>query len=288
MKKCYISTLYLILLSAPLLSQSWGINTTWVYESDEFGPPIDKNYLVHKITKDTLIEDKVFYKIDYYYRPFSNGPFMLIPENAIYLHYRDQKMLIFDKKDTTIHLIYDFSLNKGDSYMAYCDITQQYINVKIDSTDTMMLNNASLKVQYVSTEWGTGCYLNGKIIEGIGAEEYLLPRYTFVDPPPGGYLICYQDINTSYPDNSSCDLLLNTQNPDLSKNVVYPNPANNYIQLKNNDFDNPEIFNATGQKYNVRRQGTTLAIEHLPVGTYFIKYSTSNGSEIQKFIILRP
>lgn len=288
MKKHHFTILCLNLLLSPLLSQSWSTNTTWVYESDEFGPPIDKNYLVHKIVKDTLIEDKVFYKIDYYYRPFSSGPFMLIPENTLYLHYHDQKILIFDKKDTTIHLIYDFSLNKGDSYMAYCDITQQYIKVKIDSTATIMLNNSSLKVQYVSTEWWTGCYLNGKIIEGIGAEEYLLPRYTFVDPPPGGYLICYQDIDISYPENSSCDLLLDTQYPDLPKSAVYPNPANNYIQLKNHDFEKPEIYNTKGQKYDVSRQGNTLFIEHLPVGIYFVKYSTNHGYEVQKFTILRP
>ena len=53
MKNLLILTFFLI-LGNHCFSQGWNLNTTWVYESDEFGPPIDGNYLVLKVKRELL------------------------------------------------------------------------------------------------------------------------------------------------------------------------------------------------------------------------------------------
>ena len=76
MKNLLILTFFLI-LGNHCFSQGWNLNTTWVYESDEFGPPIDGNYLVLKVKRDTQFQGHVLKVINATYK--ENEKYIPIP-----------------------------------------------------------------------------------------------------------------------------------------------------------------------------------------------------------------
>lgn len=69
---------------------------------------------------------------------------------------------------------------------------------------------------------------------------------------------------------------------------IYPNPANDFIQLETNAVQNiqVQIMDMLGKRYNALSLGhsSRIDISNLPSGIYFITIKTDNSSLIRKFI----
>lgn len=67
---------------------------------------------------------------------------------------------------------------------------------------------------------------------------------------------------------------------------VYPNPANDFINIEiNNNYDsnfNISIYNSLGIKVIETSNENTINIEDLPSGMYFINVMTENFSQTKK------
>jgi hypothetical protein len=72
----------------------------------------------------------------------------------------------------------------------------------------------------------------GEIIEGMGSVHHILPRYAFVDPPPGGDIACYNDSSFSYPDDANCQSIVSTTEGETKEFKAYPNPAKDLLFLE--------------------------------------------------------
>lgn len=71
---------------------------------------------------------------------------------------------------------------------------------------------------------------------------------------------------------------------------VYPNPANNHIQLDVNDLYTYEIYNLSGkviQKGTVDGSNAQISTAHLNNGMYFIMLTNENNNKTVKFSIFR-
>lgn len=77
------------------------------------------------------------------------------------------------------------------------------------------------------------------------------------------------------------DLSVNDHCNSLS---IYPNPANNYIQVIGFDFQRAEIFNALGQRV-MTSENHEINIEKMPNGVYFVLLHGLNNSKQAKIII---
>ena len=70
----------------------------------------------------------------------------------------------------------------------------------------------------------------------------------------------------------------------------YPNPFSNYFKLKYPEIiTSVELFNNLGQsvlKRNPNNKETTLSVNHLPTGIYFMEISSKNNKGIIKGIKL--
>ncbi|MBP6398741.1 MAG: T9SS type A sorting domain-containing protein [Saprospiraceae bacterium] len=283
MKNLLILTFFLI-LGNHCFSQGWNLNTTWVYESDEFGPPIDGNYLVLKVKRDTQFQGHVLKVINATYK--ENEKYIPIPFLDVKLEYNDRKISILGTTDSLLHLVYDFNLEKGERFLSYCNITQKYMEVIIDSTSMIYQNNIERKVQYVHTENFDGCYLSGAIIEGVGTYEYLLPRYTFVDPPPGGQLICYNDGIFSWPETISCDTYVFTSATDIEKPAIFPNPVKDIIYIRDFVAESYKIINTYGSVIlNSDNKTNQINIEYLPAGLYCLVLKRQN--KVHQFYFIK-
>lgn len=286
MKQIVLLILISIVIPSKMASQSWTSETVWVYETDEFGPPISGNYLILRIISDTIIDNELFFKLQEYSRNHVTGDLTLINEGFIFLQYENDKIYLLGQTDSTKHLIYDFSLQAGESYLAYCDFDKNYFTVRIDSVGEFIQNGIRRKVQFVSSENVSGCYLHGKIIEGVGFEEYILPRYTTVDPPPGGYIACFNDGLFSYPIELNCeDLITSNKSVPSDELKFYPNPTSDIIYLECDLDKHYEIYNATGNLVEVGNVvHNSIRTDKLPRGIYFIRIRQKNKESIHKFI----
>lgn len=73
--------------------------------------------------------------------------------------------------------------------------------------------------------------------------------------------------------------------------VVYPNPANNVINVNStSNINGVEIYTIAGQKvadYTANGTQTAISVSNLSNGMYLMKINTENGTSVQKFNVVR-
>lgn len=73
--------------------------------------------------------------------------------------------------------------------------------------------------------------------------------------------------------------------------VIYPNPANNVINVNStSNINGVEIYTIAGQKvanYTANGTQTAISVSNLSNGMYLMKINTENGTSVQKFNVVR-
>ena len=73
--------------------------------------------------------------------------------------------------------------------------------------------------------------------------------------------------------------------------TVYPNPANNVLNINaNSNINNVEVYNMMGQmvgSYNVNDVNTQISTTSFANGVYTVRINTENGTSTQKFTVAR-
>jgi len=190
-------------------------------------------------------------------------------ERVSYLFHEDtfaKKVYVHDFHFNKTALLYDFSLNKGDSFNIYI-VDNLYIKNKVLNVDTIITNNKKLKriVFKDSTTW----------IESLGCvtKMYL---------PSEGELICVKEENSVLYLNSkfnSCDTIFSQGpiNAIQEKTVtapyfftVYPNPIETNSKIRTESNTNQsfkiEIYNSLGTLVKKDR-----FVDHYPIGLIHLK-----------------
>jgi len=203
------------------------IGAEWYYSQYESFNPPQANYIKHTCIKDSTIAGKrvkVIQKTKFKYGGVTvNLGYEYLFQNGDTISYW---------KSGEFHVLYNFSLSKGDSIRLYSEMPNQCLDKtpygwsSIDSVYSTTINNHPLKAYFstgkVGSVWGFDSF---PIIEKIGSTEYLLPQNSFcgyVDEfPEIGTLRCYADPEIGFYqfENVPCDTM--TSFPD------------SFIQLKN-------------------------------------------------------
>ena len=77
---------------------------------------------------------------------------------------------------------------------------------------------------------------------------------------------------------------LQTDDFKVENILVYPNPVNNYLTLKNvENIEESSIYNSLGQ-FILSTKETLIDLSKLTNGIYYLKIRTQNGTEIKKII----
>ena len=224
------------------------IGAEWYYSQYESFNPPQANYVKHTCIKDSTIAGKrvkVIQKTKFKYGGVTvNLGFEYLYQSGDTISYW---------KSGEFHVLYNFSLSKGDSILLYSEMPNQCINKtkygwsSIDSVYSDTINNHQLKA-YFSTHkegsvWGFDSF---SIIEKIGSTQYLLPQNAscgIMDGEPQiGLLRCYSDTEIGFYQfgNVPCDKIESW--PDsfiqLNKNSLfrlYPNPVADELTIECND-----------------------------------------------------
>ena len=185
-----------------------------------FNPPFylnDTSFFIGLIREDTFSR-KVFYQ------DFSQYP--MLPE----------------------YLIYDFSLNVGDSlYVGYYSGFWDSTFIKVDSIGSYpMLNSGFRKIFYFSGSPNAGSFLDcgNYLIEGIGGRSSL--EYPFdVCFEFGSNLMCVKDstglLYDGYCHLGDCDLATGIHPVNSSEIHIYQDPAGTYLVINGLNYKKSDV-----------------------------------------------
>ncbi len=162
-----------------------------------------------------------------------------------------RKVYFLETGSTVEKLLYDFSLNVGDTVKTYVT-TLCMPGVVVTQIDSVLINGNYRKQWTVERP---GCLFSGqgKIIEGIGSTMGLLEQ--MVNFEWWGTLTCFsQDyVNMYSQDNTTCPLpiITNVSNSKkhLSNFTISPNPTKNSITISQTEptFNKYEIYSLNGK-----------------------------------------
>ncbi|MDP2236600.1 MAG: T9SS type A sorting domain-containing protein [Bacteroidales bacterium] len=183
-------------------------------------------------------------------------------------------------------LMYDFSLNVGDTINHFCTIPEGCGEVNINSMGELIMFG-------ISTQWfevASGCSW-GRLYEGIGS-SYGLWEAMFT--PVKSQYLSYTFLEYYCPD-AVCPFIVGTKELEANdRNLkVFPNPTNDKITIEISDTQSPVemmIYDAKGlchksQQFDQSGNGTfQVDISSLPLGIYLLQIQTKSTTYTQKII----
>lgn len=247
--------------------------------------------------KDTTICSKLYSKIKF--KGQSNNYTAYIRREGRKVYYRPADA----NCDEDDNLLYNFDLEKGDSELIiHSGDNKEYLYKLTSKESVTFLGKTRQKYTFDISTFDTNIKKGQDIwIEGIGS--LIHPFHTFLKPVADGYafdLLCSYSYNAQQyqnPKYKSCYITSVATNDMSIQNMqvlLSPNPCYNSLNIniieENNDTFLMELFNSIGQRImqqNITTQ-TSLDIDFLPQGTYFIKIKSKDKSKIsiQKVIKL--
>jgi hypothetical protein len=298
-----LSVLTFLLLAASLSSYSqteWApIGAKWVNEYGDimFG---EYHYLTFQSVKDTVVLSKICRKIDIY--DYLNDVYYHLKDTTYkgyYLMYTDRDRVYYYNKNT-FRLLYDFSLQKGDTLYAFqppkYDTSLSLNTYIIDSINSISISGKQLKRQYlhlINAEHSSYLFRYGEIIERLGFNVYMFGNKLNIQDDYGPYLKCYTDSEISYKFRSStnCDGFDGINEEDETKVLeIFPNPVNDELVLNYSGTKpfNIEIINCLGIKMleqnNLSSASNSLNVKSLKPGIYLLVIKNDKTSLVKKFL----
>ncbi len=292
MEKCFV--LILLLFTAkftfsqyrplPMQNAEWFCSGAF----NLLSTPTSINYMYYT-DNDTLIGSMVYVNIRKVEIPSVNDVNTYQTyTGAIRQDTLNKKIYIVPADSTSEKLLYDFSLNVGDTVVSFLNETCPAIET-IGAIDSIIVNgNYHRRLHLQGGCSGIQIYY----IEGIGS------NFGLIFPNNTGNLsnlICTKVNNqTYYPDSStSCHLVTTVNSLDIDMAIdIYPNPSNNEINIIIPDTEKLTsniitLLSPLGQiliTEKINSQKSIIDISSLPKGLYLLTISVNEKIFTRKII----
>jgi hypothetical protein len=268
------------------------------------GNPPKTDYIEVRSMRDTIINNLQCHELMITHRPegFSTKQSILVcndKEKAYYL------------EGDSLHLIYDFSLGAGDSYVVrypvefdtsflfYSWNKEIHSTIHIDSVSYKDFNGQMLKVQHIHVivdNGGSSVLFGNYITEHIGYENWVLPNYHCgpCDAHVFAGLHSFEDAEISFHDfNSHCRVAGTTSLKNKNDNIIlYPVPATDYIFIQLPEDKESlayHIYDLTGNSFpfNIEKSFETALLRfELNPGMYILESRFATGDVLHcKFLV---
>jgi len=298
MKKVLLLLITGLLFSGISNSQSWAPQgSEWYYDFQSFnffGYVKISNIgdtVINGINCAILSKEQIF--LD------SLGQYNTIQLESEYMYSDEDKVYIY--RQQTFFTLYDFSANAGDYWEipallnGVCDSTGKII---VDSIETTVINNETLRVLYCSAYDGSHWTLGHKIVEKIGCiDSYMLPVGTtncgVADIYEAGALRCYSDDDFELYSTGivePCDYIEGIN--DFQKNDlidIFPNPSNGNFTIESDLLNKSkfriEIYDITGNLLINEVHYSKHFKLNLQDGMYFVKIIDGENVYLKRLII---
>ena len=253
----------------------------------------DKYYLI-TFSGDTLINSQTYHKLTTpFVQSFSSGTCGGIPtgyKGAIRQDTAGKKVFYISPTDTTEQLLYDFTMQVGDTVRGYIESFAFPPDI-VQSIDSVLVGSTYRK------RWNINNCYNIQFIEGIGSTYGLFERSPGCITDHEDYsLTCFhQNGQTLYPDTTTnCQLITSINSIDNYSNQfkVFPNPSNGSFTI---DFDNADIkeiklTDLLGKiiLQQMTNMQTQIKIDNLQGRTYILNIIDRENRTINRKIINCP
>jgi hypothetical protein len=263
-------------------SQDWPVGTTWVYEQYEFLWPYPYNYIIFRISGDTVIQNQNAKILEEFYWDSTRDSTQIKSSiDTYYIRTNAGKVDFWNLDSARFELIYDFNVHPSDTIDLYVGPRKskwdsvKFTKYVVDNEDYVETSMGNKKIKYLQRVESNGdCYIyGGSIIDEIGSDAYFFQQYCIADPGYGGKLVCFTNGIFNYPKDYVCKIPTGNQNLSEFPPVIYPNPANDFITIRNLPYSESEVslYNQLGQMFNCTRMENKLDIGELPSGVYILK-----------------
>ena len=297
MKKIYILSLLILILSSKLLSQSQNfgqLGSEWYYSENAGGGCSGNCEYVHfKSVLDTIIQGKTTHKIEQTYYTMYGDTINLSP---LYVYNQGDTAFNFNFSKSRFLTLLIFNGNQGDTLTL--DVPPMYQNLPNISTDTTYrlvidtvinttIDGIPLK-KYRTIALDDYQFFAADFIDKIGGFDWLFPRGP-IFPEAGGPIRCYSDaqIDTNF-QTITCDYVLTTAIKEQNNKFdieIYPNPVSDFLTINTNySVDRIELYDITG-KLVMTTDELIFDLSHLVNGEYIIKLFFETGERIENKII---
>jgi hypothetical protein len=201
-----------------------------------------------------------------------------------------KKVFYFPPNDSMEYLLYNFTLNAGDTLDENQYNNFGSVDTKIHSIDSVFVGTTFRK-RFLLVPGDTSTFsppdTTFAIIEGIGGTVGLFNQ---LKPPfeDSNYLLCFTDYSITYPnDYGNCNYTVGINEHKQKLASVFPNPASSYFQItlsEELEKGNITITNQLGEEISKQQfQGMQIQVntEEIPAGIYFI-IITNNAKIISR------
>lgn len=295
MKKLLVLSAFL--LTFPLLSISQSLiepGSVWHYRWSHYSG--NTGFTRVELVGDTIIQNvqwKVLSRVHHRWTYMSTGLEYTGQETLSDIFLREQGDSLFYMHDNTAFLLFDFSAQKGDSWIVSADSTDCGPNsmIWVDSVGTDSLGD------FISIRTTDSSFIgiDSRVYKGIGAAlDYIIPNERsgcagVISHPVYYNLNCFESDSTSGIKllDEPCEYLLSKLevNPLTKALKIWPNPANGILHLASNaDLKSLELINTTGQSFVLEVSSDQVDISSLPSGTYYFRIPDREDQNFKKLI----
>jgi hypothetical protein len=293
---CILSSLPFIGLAqnewAPI-GAIWHVNKAWYF--NPLNDPLFDYYTV-EVTGDTIVDGKNGRKV---------GDFITVQDGEqVFLWWQD-----------TLRLIYDYSLEVGDSVsfsLLNCDHSAYPERFVVDSVNTIVVDNVPLKRFFTSSYYGPNqeFYYEYVYIQKIGTPDLPILDHAFCyytgDHVPA-WTRCYRDAEIYYRSdrfnvlgpNEACDYLSSVNVEQVFPFKLMPNPATEVARLELGEWGSRfkelslQVVHPSGQiiysdVIPALSQTFDIPVFAFSSGIYILKLVDLNGSTVglQKLVVI--
>jgi hypothetical protein len=287
--KNFILLIFLIFGGLASSAQQWApIGAKWYYD-ERFAFSGNVDYVLYSSEKDTIFKGQNCRKIskshDFYC--LDRPPFELMFD-------RNDSVFFYDPKLDTFQLLYRFNANKNDSWILKIHEGQigrnDTLNIFVDSTGSMVANNQTLKILYVTYSIryeNDSMKYHSRIVEKFGDLLFMFNFYPSSNLAcdmnwPNG-IRCYEDTafgNYHFALSDSCSYTWTGINSNGKRNLIlFPNPADETIQISG--LNEPASFTINDMDGKIAESGvikdSQVVTKYLSKGIYLLRIINSKG-----------
>ena len=250
----------------------WSINNQIVYPM----PPT--SYYIH-LKGDTIIDSKQYTKV------WNNNDLSLTDDMELYGLIREENQKTYIRYNynglSGENLLYDFSLNIGDSVLLYQIDTIYFYWFTVTNVDSIEINNKMHKRIILSGNF----YTDITWVEKIGCLDiglFYSPMIFLCGVRED--LLCYYYNNSclyTNPNFNYCTVGLDNPLKTESKTIIYPNPVKDYLNIESKEIISKiEVLDIEGRllirKEDINNINYTTNLNSLSKGVYILKIKYKN------------
>ncbi len=194
--------------------------------------------------------------------------------------------------ETQEYLLYDFSLEVGDTISVYPIYYYNSFQIEVTGIDSILIGDNYRRKLLIGD---TSSYYSEFWIEGMGSTAGLFQAGTTGDP--FGYfsnLLCYVEGNEvmyEYNSNIGCFTTCGTAVENIANKInlsFFPNPAQDHLSFSSDEIiQHIVILDINGQQLYAKAANQTngeIEVSHLTEGIYLVLVKTELGIGIEKII----